>query len=354
MKTFFLFLFALSLVSCKEEASHTKVKDGAAEVVGWYKSPDVIARTMKGLLCSPEEIDDCAQEDTISLEDKLTYFSKLGILYGNRDTRTNEASLERPDSAYVLALDILSHWFSGRLIEKQLRLDYTKNEDPFMFQGGPNTLKGMMATDRENCFGNDEAAWCDKDDLVTLGSYSKNNLPASIEQRKRVMHNIQDIGSFLGALADNQLQTDGYDHIPHYLLDEVFIPKLANTYADNDCLGLIQRFTETEKNIEKTKKSILNLISEYKTEKSSLEQQLLEEIDEEKQQEIDYRIDQLEYEIPELERNIIDLDNILSELRASINRIEDYSDICAWKEVVYTILMSGQFYMDIPSRLNQE
>lgn len=90
----------------------------------------------------------------------------------------------------------------------------------------------------DGCFTDDSKDWCDFDDQIVLGMFDKNNFPQSKEQRKRVMHNIQDIGDFLRVTIDNRVTVDAKcngdtdcQHAPQYLLDNVFISALQPSTA---------------------------------------------------------------------------------------------------------------------------
>ena len=102
-------------------------------------------------------------------------------------------------------------------------------------------------SDNYECFDDAKKKWCDADDKITTGMYSakdKERLLGLLDpdlassERKRLMHNIQDIGDFLGVTIDNLLtitdsETDSeYSHVPHYLLDAVFIPNLDDPLDD--------------------------------------------------------------------------------------------------------------------------
>ena len=255
-----LLLGIIFLAACKpvsDDASQTQGRDAYV----WFKEPAVIRNTITktwGI--------------NITEQDDIMFFSKLGNLYGAVDSITGRVQLREPSGTYVLALDLVSLWISDLLLAKQM-LDETKASPSanMMFRGQIGFPLDSLP-DSEACFDNNDRNWCDADDKITTRKYSAEdkerllNPELSSSERKRLMHNIQDIGDFLGVTIDNLLLIDGkYKHVPQYLLDEIFIPSLDEKPSENST----------------------------------------------------------------------DI---------------DCCDIKAWKKVVHTILMSGQFFMYLPSR----
>ena len=242
-------IIALQLCSaCFQGEEVAQTKSGAAAVnEWWYKTPTQIANTVKsswGLRLEERE--------------EHKYITQLGPFYGSIDKLLQKATLEKPTSGYVLALDLVSAWLSNKLIEKE------KDEHGFLFNGGVDTIEepkeGHSCDESADnyCYKMNAVEWCDCEDGVELGQYDKKPLSEaefhilesnnhsekatkdiylrrfSIEDKKRIMHNIQDIGDFLGMAIDNKLVIDGKRHAARYLLEEVFIPNLAPPEGTSD------------------------------------------------------------------------------------------------------------------------
>ena len=211
-------LFSIILVAaCKpmdDEVSQTQSK----ETYVWFKDPALIRNTVIktwGI--------------RISREDDLFYFSLLGQLYGAVDRSTGRVLLREPNGTYVLALDLVSLWLSELLLTKQIKYESGAQGSNAVFHGQIGFSLDNLP-DREACFADSTRDWCDADDKITTGLFSakdKERLRNASSERKRLMHNIQDIGDYLGVTIDNLLPTDSkHAHAPQYLLDEVFIPNL--------------------------------------------------------------------------------------------------------------------------------
>lgn len=156
----------------------------------------------------------------VSKYERSLYFSTLGVLYGSPDINQLEVLLTEPNSGYVLAIDIVANWLSGKLIQLQ-----SSKGTGYLFNGS------YAPPDENNCYAS-KATWCDYHDEIVLGMFSRSQPPTTEAQRKRVMHNIQDMGDFLGITIDNllSLKKSGLPqrHVPQYLLEEVFIPHLID------------------------------------------------------------------------------------------------------------------------------
>ena len=203
-------LLVVSLVACMP-SEQSEVQSGGDEQLSWFKTPEEIKATIEGY-----GID-------ISPEDRLIYFDKLSELYGGKNIRQQKVTLVEPNGIYLLALDALSNWLSCQLIVKE-----KTTKEGFTFRGGLFTTNQNC----DACYADDNEDWCDCDDQITLDSMFADQ-PTS-EQRKRIMHNIQDIGDFLNIAVDNELLVDSYQHAADYLYQEVF---LANRSAEFSCLA---------------------------------------------------------------------------------------------------------------------
>lgn len=208
-------LLILMLLACgREKVSSPKEEKifalGTDERQVWFKTPDEVENEI------------VSWGINLNMREKSLYISTLGTLYGRFDEDVLDSPLDSPNSVYVLALDIVSNWLSDRLIQKQ-----EMHGSEFMFHGS------NAPPDTNNCFADDSEAWCDFDDAITVDMYSKDNPPVSREEKKKIMHNIQDIADFLGLIVDNLLLLPGYDHVPHFILEKIFIPNLKqdDTYA---------------------------------------------------------------------------------------------------------------------------
>lgn len=202
-----IFYVSLLLLACGDTPYATvKAIDGAGQRQVWFKSADELENEL------------VAWRIPLRDAEKSLYISTLGALYGGTDIERMETLLAGPSSSYVLALDIVSNWLSKKLLNKQLLAN-----SKYLFDGS------AAPPDNDNCFGSD-APWCDFDDELTLGAYTRLQPPSSVAERKKVMHNIQDIGDFLGITIDNLLLLNKtklpYQHVPHYIMEEIFIPHL--------------------------------------------------------------------------------------------------------------------------------
>ncbi len=222
--TLWCIIFIAACKPISDDASQAQGRDAYA----WFKEPAVIRNTVVktwGI--------------SITDDDDVLYFSRLGQLYGAADVITGRAHLQAPGGAYVLALDMVSLWLSRLLLTKQMQdEDWLANPPPPMMFKGQIGFPLASLPDSEACFDDSKRDWCDADDKITTRRYSakdKERLLKSSSERKRLMHNIQDIGDFLGVTIDNLLLTDGkHAHVPQYLLDEIFIPNLDESPPDSD------------------------------------------------------------------------------------------------------------------------
>ena len=202
-----------SMAQAKASASASaSASAGASDRQVWFKSAVELEHTIRswGL--------------QVDIVERSLYFSTLGALYGNTDMAKLQVLLRGPNSGYALALDLVAKWLSEKLLQRQL-------------SAGKGYLFGGSAAppDRDGCYFS-AVAWCDYDDGLELGTYSLTVLPDNDVERKRVMHNIQDIGDFLGITIDNLLLLAGeklpQQHVPQYILENVFVPQLQAAGGD--------------------------------------------------------------------------------------------------------------------------
>ena len=228
MKIVFMLML---LIACTEKES---IPQQAITQHAWFKKPDQIEAQLQswGIYATNEE--------------KELYFSTIGMLYGATDINTQEVLLhDSPVVTYVMALNAVSEWVSRKLVERQRQLELINQNKPvsvFMFKGVaiPAASGACDKNSHDWCFAAaSQANWCDCDDEITIGRYTASESPPQPDtaaERKRIMHNMQDIGEFLGVTLDNcspSPDRDQYQHLPHYLLDAVFLPALAATDDSN-------------------------------------------------------------------------------------------------------------------------
>lgn len=196
-------LLVISCVSCMpNNESQVKTNQGGADQQSWFKTPEEIKRTIEGYGIY------------IRGEAQLLYFDKLAELYGSKNIRQQKTMLVKPNGVYLLALDALSNWLSCKLFAKE------DEKQGAVFSGGWLTVDQEENCDA--CYNDDDKEWCDCDDEITLDSHFVDDT----EFKKRIMHNIQDIGDFLGMAIDNNLLVKEFTHAPDYLYQQVFIPNL--------------------------------------------------------------------------------------------------------------------------------
>ena len=225
-----LVLLITLILACTENKS---VTHEAVTQHAWFKKPAQIEAQLR------------AWDISISDKERELYFVTLGMLYGATSTATQETFLhDKPVVTYVLALNSVSDWLSNKLIRQQRKLE-RKTEDAavFMFKGaGIPAATGTCDANRGNnyCFAADNrTTWCDCDDGVKIGRYTGTAPPApdTPAERKRIMHNMQDMGEFLGITLDNcspSPDKEKYDHLPQYLLDTVFLPTFNHAAEPQD------------------------------------------------------------------------------------------------------------------------
>lgn len=201
----------ISLVSCMPtNESQVQTNQGGADQLSWFKTPEEIKRTIERYGVN------------VYGEEELLYFDKLSELYGGKNVDQQQTTLTKPNGIYLLALDALSNWFSCQLLFKELK---TKGA---VFKG--SLLFTEYQENCNTCYADKNSKWCDCDDEITLESHFVKGKIDNTEKLK-IMHNIQDIGDFLLIAIDNMLFVEGYDHVPDYLYQKVFIPNLETTLS---------------------------------------------------------------------------------------------------------------------------
>ena len=205
-----IYLLSFLLLACGQLPYATvQATHGAGKREVWFKSAVELENQIR------------SWGITLNNDDKSLYISTLGGIYGSPDVNQLEVLLTEPTSSYVLALDIVANWLSGKLLYMQRNA-----EAGFMFNGS------NAPADTNSCYTSD-SLWCDYADNIALGMYSLTTPPNSAADYKRIMHNIQDIGDFLGITIDNLLLLKKaglpQKHIPQYIMEEIFIPHLQNT-----------------------------------------------------------------------------------------------------------------------------
>lgn len=177
---------------------------------GWIKSPEAIEGTISE-----------AWGINLTDQDRQQYLQSMYSLLGGTLVLNTKSLVDQPNELFVIALDNLSTWLSGKLMEKQATQGVT-----YVFDG-----LGFSGPDAGACFKDDARDWCDfrdevKPDSLTAAGVDPANLPK--EWKKRLMHNVQDVGEFMLLAVDNTLKIPGEErHAAEYLIDEVFLKELA-------------------------------------------------------------------------------------------------------------------------------
>lgn len=207
----------LGTAACKPTTAEESAlqSEGVAARPQWIKAPQVIVRTIR-----------TSWKIEMSEADEASYVGSVYGLLGGTSVATMKSPLSKPNILFVLATERLSGWIAERLIGKQLA-DQESNRRS-VFEG----LETASIPDRDRCFEDDSKSWCDVDDGITVGSLASAGIdPASLTKawRKRLMHNIQDLGDYLGLEVDNLLLVEGSPegHAVAHLLDQVFLKELA-------------------------------------------------------------------------------------------------------------------------------
>lgn len=211
-----------SAMSCRHGSSDSDDSDLAANGPtqtrpGWIKSPEAI----EGTITQAWGLD-------VSEQERWKYIQSVYSMLGGTMVLSNRSLLDQPNELYILTLDNMSGWLAEKLVTKQSAATTT---DSYFFGG-----LGLSGADSQNCFKDDAKDWCDFIDGISTQSLSDSAVtPAALTQglskewRKRLMHNIQDIGEFMLLSVDNTLMIPGDPtgrHAAQFLLDDVFLPSL--------------------------------------------------------------------------------------------------------------------------------
>ena len=233
-------LAILGVSACRHRsASVAEVKD----------APSGPTAVRPSWLLSPEQIESTIRDTwglSISNDEAQTYFGAVHTLMGGTSVVRRTTLLTKPHELFVLTLDSLSAWVAAKLMTKQAQVEAAAAGDQFAFRGF--TIGGLNPSDKisdpaqcQACFEDDAKPWCDCADGIAIGGLTKANLtpetlaadavaPASKQWRKRIMHNMQDVGDFLMcdvAPIDDQTQatvSGQTTSLVQYLLDDVFLP----------------------------------------------------------------------------------------------------------------------------------
>lgn len=224
MKKTLLLCGLVALVGCRTPGSKSALKAGnegpAYARPGWIKTPEAIEGTITK-----------AWGLSLTEKDRWKYLQSMYSMLGGTLVLNTKSLVDQPNELFVLGLDNLSTWLAGRLVEKQGEL--TGQSKTYLFEG-----LGFAEEDSGNCFADDAKDWCDFLDGVKLTSLTDGNVnPASLSKqwKKRLMHNIQDVGEFMLLAVDNTVKMPGSEkHAAQYLLDEVFLPTFGGAAATKE------------------------------------------------------------------------------------------------------------------------
>ena len=195
----------LVIAACKDGSS--EVKEDIYSGYIWYKTPAEIKATIENLGIN------------LQRQEENALFIDLGLAYGGSNQHGKIRLGDRPTVLYTLAIAKVAWWLSGMLMrDSHYGSDYRPEQ---LFNAG------IAAPDAQGCFSDTNQQWCDFDDQLKIDTYKRGESLTSAD-RKKIMHNMQDIGDKLGVIIDNLTTMEGYNHLPHYLLEEVFIPHLTD------------------------------------------------------------------------------------------------------------------------------
>ena len=210
----------LSLAGCSRTAKNQSDQAQAATPTGpiavkpgWYKTPESLTETITR-----------SWGITMTREERWRTIDSVRATLGGVNVAQMRSSVSQPNELYVLSVSNLGDFLAEKLVEKQ-REKATASK-PYLFEG-----LNSSAADK-GCFADDAKEWCDAIDDVQIGALTTAAVdPSNLSKRwkKRLMHNIQDIGEFLLLAIDNDLpmgEGSTYPHAAAYLLEEVFLPKL--------------------------------------------------------------------------------------------------------------------------------
>jgi hypothetical protein len=176
---------------------------------GWFKTPEAIAQTITW-----------TWELSLSAQEEDKYLGGLRAALGGVSVAQHGSLVDRPHELFALAANSLGIFLSEKLARKQI--EKTQAGEPYLFDG-----LGFAEPD-DGCYADDAMAWCDAIDGIVIGDLTARRIDPNVltkEIRKRLMHNMQDIGEFFLMAIDERTMMAGR-HAPEFLLDEVFLPKL--------------------------------------------------------------------------------------------------------------------------------
>jgi subtilisin-like proprotein convertase family protein len=208
---------ALLLFSgCKTRSGQSELRELGGPVKirnAWLQSPESI----EGTITKTWGIN-------MTTAERWRYIRSTYAFLGGTNVASFKGGIDQPNSLFILAISGLSDFVSKQMVQRQLDLE--ARSEPYLFEG-----LGLSEANKA-CFNDKSVAWCDALDEVRVNSLSSAGLKArdlDLEWRKRLMHNIQDIGEFMLIDTDNSLVIpDGSDrHAAQYLLEEVFLPHLG-------------------------------------------------------------------------------------------------------------------------------
>ncbi len=187
------------------------------------------AQTRPGWLKSPEAIEGTIVQAwgiKMTDEDRWKYLQSIHSMLGGTLVLNTKSLVDQPNELLLLGLDNLSSWLAQRLIMREMTQE--EQNEMYMFDG-----LGFSGPDSGNCFADDAKEWCDFQDGIKIDSLSKANVDVqnlSKEWKKRLMHNVQDIGEFMLLAIDNTLKVPEAQeaHAAEYLMNQVFLAHLKD------------------------------------------------------------------------------------------------------------------------------
>lgn len=213
---------AISILLCATAFAGCRTSSSSGTLAG----PEGPVHTRPGWIKSPEAIEGTITQAwgiNIDSKDRTRYLQSMYSLLGGTLVLNTRSLVDQPNELFVIGLDNLSDWLADKLLEKQKEL---AGKD-YVFEG-----LGFSTDDAASCFDDDAKDWCDFRDGVKVTSLSDQGIdPASLPKswKKRLMHNVQDIGEFMLLAVDNTLKMPGGErHAAEYLIDEVFLKTYAS------------------------------------------------------------------------------------------------------------------------------
>lgn len=254
-QTLKFFIFALVIghgLACKqrrsaskEESSNTTLKESP-----YLRAPESILSQIRDVW-----------KINISQADEDKYISNTFRFLGGAVTDRRQAETLIPGPFYVIAVDSLSYWLAPKIIEKQKSCENDKSTSLACGQGLSCPFRGRNSCSNNNgdavgCFADSSKAWCDFDDRLSLRGlneapefkkyFAERNLSSrpfnsalpepTNETKKRVLHNIQDLGEYLLTPLDNVTDTKngGTRNSAEYLAENVFWPAFRKFPDEED------------------------------------------------------------------------------------------------------------------------